>query len=44
MDGKFRGGFGIFFLKSPSKLKKFPKKGRGFDHQNPSLNTPLKSV
>jgi riboflavin synthase len=24
-------------LKNPSKLEKFPKKGRGFDPQNPSL-------
>jgi len=28
--GKFRSGFGIFFFKNPSKLKKFPRKGRGF--------------
>jgi len=35
------GVLGFFFLKNPSKLKKFPKKGRGFDPQNPSLNTPL---
>jgi len=25
---KFRGVFGIFLLKKPSKLEKFPKKGR----------------
>jgi len=35
------GGFGIFFLKNPSKLKNFSQKGGGFDPQNPSLNTPL---
>jgi len=35
------GEFGIFFLKNSSKLKKFPKKGRGFDPQNHSLNTLL---
>ena len=38
---KFRGGFGIFFLKNSSLLKKILKKGRGFNPQNPSLNTPL---
>jgi len=42
--GNFRGGFKIFLLKTPSKLEKFPKKGRGFDPQNPSLNTPLSFV
>jgi len=35
------GGVLGFFFKNPSKLKKFPKKGRGFDPQNPSLNAPL---
>jgi len=35
------GVLGFFSLKNPSKLKKIPKKGRGFDPQNPSLNTPL---
>jgi len=33
------GGFGIFFLKNSSKLKKFPR--RGVNHQPPPLNTPL---
>jgi len=35
------GVLGFFFLKNLSKLKKIPKKGKGFDPQNPSLNTPL---
>ena len=39
MDG--RRGAWDFLLKNPSKLEKFLKKGRGFDPQNPSLNTPL---
>jgi len=30
------GGFGIFFLKNPSKLKKISQEGRGFDQQTPS--------
>jgi len=41
MNGKIKGGVGIFFLKTPSKLKKFSQKDRGFDPKNPSLNTPL---
>jgi len=36
---KFFVGGGLKFFYS--KLKKFPKKGMGFDPQNPSLNTPL---
>jgi len=31
MEMEIRGGFGIFLLKNPRKLKKIPKKGRGFD-------------
>ena len=40
--GKFRiRGILGFFIKNHTKLKKNPKKGRDFNPQNPSLNTPL---
>jgi len=42
MDGKILwGGFGIFFLKNPSKLKKISQKGGGVTNNFP-LNTPLR--
>jgi len=37
--GKFRGGFGIFSLKTLPYWKKFPKEG-DFDPQNPSYEPP----
>jgi len=38
------GGFGVF-LKKPYQIEKISQKGgRGFDPQNPSLNTPLLST
>jgi len=40
--GKFRGGFGIFFLKNPSKLKKiFSKRGGGLIPKTPPEYAPV---
>jgi len=39
-----RGGFGIFVLKNPSKLRKISQRGGGgVRGSNLSLNTPLAS-